>query len=412
MFVSFFPRPKPFFLSALIWMIAVTAAWYAGASEWGYALGLPRPPEQPIISPAYFITGDFIWFYAYFAVATAIFAVAWRMLDPTPWWRWSVLGSALIIFNTYFLVQADVAINNWFGQFYDIIQAALGKTRVVTPGEYYGSTWGFLSIALVYIVVVVLNSFFVSHWVFRWRTAMNDYYMSHWDRLRTVEGASQRVQEDTKRFSSTLEGLGVSLLDSVMTLIAFLPLLVSLSTHVKELPLVGEVSQPLVTAAILWSLLGTVVLAVVGIRLPGLEFKNQRAEAAYRKELVFGEEDPNRADPPTIKELFGAVRRNYFRLFFNYTYFNVVRYLYLQTDAIVAYLLLGPTIIAGAITLGTMQQIIRAFGRVRSSFQYLVQSWPTIVELQSVYQRLRTFEALIHRDELPDAELRYQAKAD
>lgn len=412
MFVSFFPRPKPFFLSALIWMIVVTAFWYAGASDWGYALGLPRPPEQPIISPGYFLTGDFLWFYIYFAIASAIFAVVWRVIDPNPWWRWSTLGSALIIFNTYFLVQADVALNNWFGQFYDIVQAALGKTREVAPAEYYGSTWGFLSIALVYIVVVVLNSFFVSHWVFRWRTAMNDYYMSHWGRLRTVEGASQRVQEDTKRFSSTLEGLGVSLLDSVMTLIAFLPLLVSLSTHVKELPIIGEVSQPLVTAAILWSVFGTALLAIVGVKLPGLEFKNQRAEAAYRKELVFGEEDPNRAAPPTIAELFGAVRRNYFRLFLNYTYFNVARYIYLQTDAIVAYLLLGPTIIAGAITLGTMQQIIRAFGRVRSSFQYLVQSWPTIVELQSVYQRLRTFEAMIHDKGPTVAELRYQASSD
>ena len=39
-----------------------------------------------------------------------------------------------------------------------------------------------------------------------------------------------------------------------------------------------------------------------------------------------------------------------------------------------------------------MQQIVRAFGRVESSFQYLVSSWTTIVELISVYKRLRAFE--------------------
>jgi peptide/bleomycin uptake transporter len=39
--------------------------------------------------------------------------------------------------------------------------------------------------------------------------------------------------------------------------------------------------------------MGTGLLAV-GIKLPGLEFKNQRVEAAYRKELVYGEDDEPR----------------------------------------------------------------------------------------------------------------------
>lgn len=59
------------------------------------------------------------------------------------------------------------------------------------------------------------------------------------------------------------------------------------------------------------------------------------------------------------------------------------------------YLALGPTLVAGAVTLGTMQQIIRAFGKVQESFQYLVTSWSTIVELISVYKRLRAFESQI-----------------
>ena len=41
-----------------------------------------------------------------------------------------MLGSALILFTTYFQVQVSVAINDWYGPFYDIIQAALGEDRV------------------------------------------------------------------------------------------------------------------------------------------------------------------------------------------------------------------------------------------------------------------------------------------
>jgi peptide/bleomycin uptake transporter len=213
--------------------------------------------------------------------------------------------------------------------------------------------------------------------------------------LRHIEGASQRVQDDTMRFSTTVEELGVSLIQSVMTLVAFLPVLLRLSRSVKELPFVGEVPYALVVVAVLWSAFGTTFLAIVGIKLPGLQFRNQRVEAAYRKELVYGEDNADRARPPTVSALFDAVRRNYFTLYFHYMYFNVARYLYLQTDNIFPYVVLAPTIVVGAITLGAMNQILNAFEQVRTSFQYLVNSWTTIVELLSIYKRLRAFEAAI-----------------
>ena len=52
--------------------------------------------------------------------------------------------------------------------------------------------------------------------------------------------------------------------------------------------------------------------------------------------------------------------------------------------------------VTGAITLGFVQQITRAFGRVEGSLQYLVKSWSTIVELISVWKRLREFEAQLN----------------
>jgi peptide/bleomycin uptake transporter len=151
-----------------------------------------------------------------------------------------------------------------------------------------------------------------------------------------------------------------------------------------------------VWVAIAFALGGTMLLAVVGIRLPGLQFQNQRVEAAYRKELVYGEDDASRAAPPVAGKLFGAVRHNYFRLFFNYLYFDVAKWSYLQVGVLVPYIALGPTLVGGVITLGVMQQIVRAFGRVESAFQFLVLSWSTVIELMSVYKRLRAFERQIH----------------
>ena len=87
------------------------------------------------------------------------------------------------------------------------------------------------------------------------------------------------------------------------------------------------------------------------------------------------------------------MQRNYFRLYFHYMYFDVARYSHLQFGVLVPYTALGPTLVI--ITLGVMQQMVRAFGRVESSFQYLVNSWTTVVELISVYKRLRAFERRI-----------------
>ncbi|SHL31193.1 peptide/bleomycin uptake transporter [Bradyrhizobium lablabi] len=405
MFVSFFPRPKPFFLSAIAWTALAMALWYS------YASSLFGSSEQGAVGVALFWSARSLWFDLYFALAVLIFAGAWMWFAPHPWALWSILGSALILFTSYFQVQVSVAINSWYGPFYDLVQAALSKSKPVTVEQFYGELSTFAGIALIAVVVGVLTRFFVSHYIFRWRTAMNDFYISHWPQLRTIEGASQRVQEDTMRFATTMEGLGVNLISAVLTLLAFLPVLVKLSGVVTELPLVGAIPYPLVFAAVIWSIFGTGALALIGIRLPGIEFFNQRVEAAYRKELVLGEDDPVRADPPRVSALFGNIRRNYFRLYLNFMYFNIGRIVYLQTDVIFPYILLGPTIVAGKITLGSMNQILNAFTQVRTSFQYLVNSWSTIVELISIYQRLRGFEAKIGGEPLPSIETRAEPKA-
>ncbi|MBX3583730.1 MAG: peptide antibiotic transporter SbmA [Rhizobiaceae bacterium] len=409
MFVSFFPQPKLFFTSAAAWSLVLVLVWFFGAEQWGALIGLPpaAPDAAPIIGVSVFWSPPFLWFYIYFFAGVLIFYAFWNWYSPHPWQRWSILGSALILFIVYFQVQVSVAVNNWYGPFWDYIQAILSKTTTSTTGEYYSQVGSFAGLALVGMNVAVLNAFFVSHWIFRWRNAMNDYYMMNWSKLRHIEGASQRVQEDTMRFSQIMEGLGVSFIDSIMTLIAFMPVLIRLSANITELPIVGAIAHPLVVAAIVWSVFGTISLIVAGYKLPGLQFRNQRVEAAYRKELVYGEDDETRAQPPTVKELFSNVRRNYFRLYFHYVYFNVVRYTYLQANNIFSLLILGPSIIAGTITLGLMNQISYAFSQVTSSFQFLVNSWSTIVELLSVHKRLRAFEATLRGEELPEIDRRY-----
>ena len=166
------------------------------------------------------------------------------------------------------------------------------------------------------------------------------------------------------------------------------------------LPWIGEVNHALVWVAIISALGGTLLLASVGIKLPGIEYDIQKEEAAYRKELVLGEENPIRAAPPTIGQLYSRVRGIHYKSYFHYLYFNAFKWSYFQGMVIVPYLALAPTIVTGTITLGFVQQITRAFGRVEGSLQYLVKSWSTIVEFISVWKRLSEFEAKLKKNEL------------
>ena len=396
MFKSFFPNPRWFFISLIVWFIVNLSLWYSGGSGWGSWIGFPAGYAEAdlVIGVSRFWSPAFLWFYLWFFVSTCLFALFWRFFSDNKWQRWSVWGSAFILFNIWFGVQVSVVVNAWYNPFYDLIQEMLSNGGGDVNTLYTG-VLTFLYVAMVAVTLMVLNLFFVSHYVFRWRTAMNEYYTEHWEKLRHIEGASQRIQEDTMRFAKTTESLGVNLVEALMTLIAFLPVLFSLSVHVKALPVVGEIPNALVWAAVGWAVFGTVVLMVVGAKLPGLEFNNQKVEAAYRKELVYGEDHAERADPVSLKELFSKVRLNYFRLYLHYAYFNLVRIWYMQLDNIYGLFVLFPSIAAGAITLGLMMQIANVFGKVRESFQYLIASWPTIIELLSIYKRLKAFESTL-----------------
>ena len=47
----------------------------------------------------------------------------------------------------------------------------------------------------------------------------------------------------------------------------------------------------------------------------------------FLEELVYGEDDQQRAEPDVVKDLFQAVRDSYFRLYFNFMYFDVAKQL-------------------------------------------------------------------------------------
>ncbi len=318
------------------------------------------------------------------------------------WALWAWGGVTFLLISLYAQVHMTVMINEWYGGFYDMLQ----KAEEHDVQEFWASLKEFMWIALPYVGLATVTGLFTRIYSLRWREAMTQDYIPRWLNVKEeIEGSSQRIQEDAYRFARIVETLGLQIVRALMTLVAFLPVLWQLSDGV-DIEIIRDTPGSLVWTALIVSLGGMAISWVVGMKLPGLEYNNQRVEAAFRKELVLGED--NKEDycaVSTLSALFKDIRHNYQRLFLHYGYFDVWVNLYDQFMMIVPYMIMGPGLFTGAITLGIMVQVSNAFSKVHNSFALFIHNWTTITELRSIWKRLHEFE-----DMLDEANLKSEQK--
>ncbi|EDO9688612.1 putative transporter [Campylobacter coli] len=382
------------------------------------------------------------------------------------WALWAYLGLFLLLFFLYIQTSLNVAINSWYSDFYNVLQKpkielldsnttqkaeekfennasliqeanqkaqenfqkanfinkgalyyyqslleyffnsrAMIEKESYSASDFYALILVFLAIAIPYVLIATINIYFASVYAFKWREAMTFSYLKFWkNKDDNIEGSSQRIQEDTYNFSKIVESLGLSFIRALMTLVAFIPILWTLSDVVSKALFANldesssfyflkNIDGLLVYVALLISLGGLIVSWFVGIKLPGLEYNNQKAEAAFRKELVYAEDNRKEyAKNETMIELFTGLKFNYKRLFLHYGYFNIWLILFEQMIVIVPFLIMAPGLFAGAIGLGIVMQINNAFDQVRSSFSVFITNWTTITQLRSIHKRLKEFE--------------------
>lgn len=369
------------------------------------------------------------------------------------WALWAYGGLLLLVLSLVVQTHLNVAINDWYKSFYDLAQNASdysefkelstcqaqnadsnatsaksatsaqsaqhatatspnqssAQTSAINPcaalknaavntkiAAFWKEIKTFLYIAMPYVIIYTLTAFFASHWCIRWREAMTFAYFDKWKACdNDIEGSSQRLQEDIYRFAKITENLGLQILRAMMTLIAFIPVLWGLSLGV-DLPYIKDIPGSLVWIALGVSIGGLIISWFVGIKLPKLEYNIQKSEAAFRKELVFAEDNKKDfASLPTIIELFTGVKFSFYRLFLHYGYFNIWLISFSQFMVIVPYIIMGVGLFTGAITLGILVQVSNAFSQVRESFSVFINNWTTITELRSIHRRLKEFEQSI-----------------
>ena len=161
-----------------MWALFCVIGWYSVLQDMGNSLSLgglfgfsfPQAlaegaddAAQAAFAAAQASAQDF-WFYQYMLVAYGLFCGVWLYIArDNRWAKWSVVGSALIVFITWFQVQVSVMLNEWYGGFYDLIQNALGDPGSIGIGQYYAELSTVAIIIMVAVAVAVFNRFFVSH---------------------------------------------------------------------------------------------------------------------------------------------------------------------------------------------------------------------------------------------------------
>ena len=316
------------------------------------------------------------------------------------WAVWAWGGATFLLVSIYAQVHITVLLNEWYKEFYDLLQNALSYRNDVQTGIglFNDNIYAFCKIAIWYVLLATITSYFTRLYAFRWREAMTFSYIPRWQVVdQDIEGSSQRIQEDCFRFTRIVETLGLQVIRAVLTLLAFVPILYTLSSKV-DIKFLENVDGSLVWLALIVSIGGMAISWIVGIKLPGLEYNNQKCEATFRKELVLGEDDKvGHSTTPVLSGMFTDLKRNYHRLYLHYSYFDLWTALYDQSTTIMPYLIMAPGLFTGVITLGIMIQVSNAFGKCHASFALFIHNWTTITELRSIWKRLHEFEQNLER---------------
>ena len=338
-------------------------------------------------------------------------ATVWRI--AAPYFRsedkWAGRGLlAAVIAIELMVVFLTVLFNRWNNVFYNALQE---HNQAVFTYQI-----GYFCVLAAFWIGLKVYQLYLNQWLqIRWRRWMTARYLGGWlheanhYRMQLLGDAAdnpdQRIAEDTQRFVELTLGLGIGLLSAVVTLASFVVILWGLSNEAplhlfgRDIPIPGY----LVWGALIYALLGTWLTHVIGKPLVGLNFLQQRFEADFRFNLVRTRENSEQiallrgesAERTRLLSRFGFVVENWISIMQRTKKITAFTATYSQAAVIFPFVLIAPAYFAEKVQLGGMMQTISAFGSVQDSLSFIITSYRTIAEWQSVVQRLTGFEKSI-----------------
>ncbi|MBU2826997.1 MULTISPECIES: ABC transporter ATP-binding protein/permease [Acidithiobacillus] len=340
----------------------------------------------------------------------AFFRDLWQMTKPY-WWhseeRWMARGVfACIILLNLFMVFISYRITEWYAVFWNALQ------RFAVNAAWHQMLI-FLGLATLYIVAAVSQTFFTQMLEIRWRRWLTKHYLDAWLAKSTfyhmqvlgdgTDNPDQRISEDLASFTGQTLNIVIGLLSSVTTLAAFVFMLWNLSAMIT-IPWQGSlytIPGYLVWAALIYSIFGTILAALIGRPLISLNFNQERFQADFRFSMMRLRENSESIalyggeaeEHHHFLQRFANVYANYWRIIWRSMRLNWWVSGYGQAAIIFPILVSLPAYFVNrAIGIGGLQQIAAAFGQVQGALSFIVSSYGSLANWHAVVDRLRFFE--------------------
>ena len=316
--------------------------------------------------------------------------------------KWKACGLfAVVIALNFICVYLLVKLNDWYNEFYNALQEYQENLFFPLIGE-------FSFLAFLYICIAVYAIYLRQFLEIRWRTWMTNNYLNSWMKNQTyyklqdsTDNPDQRISEDISQFVSLTLQLIVGFLRQSVTLVAFSFVLWNLSGAFtfnfgeNEIVIYGYMFW----FTIFYSGVGTFLVHLVGKKLIGLQFNQQRYEADFRFSMMRVRENAEsiafyRGEKSELENFswkFGDVIKNFRKLMTKTKHLNFYINGYAQLAVIVPIILAAPKYFSKEMPLGGLMQTISAFGRVQDAMSFFIDSYATIASLAAVIHRLAGF---------------------
>ncbi len=337
--------------------------------------------------------------------------IIWRLAVPyfrsDDRWAGRVLLAAVVAMELA-TVGISVLLNKWNARFFNAIQEK--------NWDAFARELGIFCLLAAALIVLAVYQLYLRQWLeIRWRQWMTARYLDQWleranhYRMQLLGDAAdnpdQRIAEDVRLFIDQGVGLGLRLLNSVVTLASFVAILWALS---DEAPLqVFGVTLPipgyLVWAALIYAAIATAITHLIGRPLIGLNFNRQRVEADFRFNLVRARENGEQiallrgepAEQERLSDRFKAIVANWLAIMSRtkkVTFFTTSA---AQAAIIFPYVVVSPAYFLSQAPLGVMTQAAAAFDSVQRALSFFMEAYRELAEWRAVIARLSGFEAAI-----------------
>ena len=328
----------------------------------------------------------------------------WSLLRP--YWtsedRWRAVALlAAAIASDVGLIWVGVGFNTTSGATFNAIQdhnldAFLRQLAI----------WGGLFVILLFLVVS--GYYFTQLLCLRWRRWMTRRLMDDWmDRQRYyrlqldhagTDNPDQRIAEDVGLFVAQSADLFLGLIHAVLGIGAFGAILWRLSENFDIFGV--AVPGPLLWAAVLYSLIGSLLTHAFGRKLSGLNFRQQRYEADFRFSLVRIRENAQsiallageEQEKIRLQTAFEHVIGNWRDIISREKHIVLLKRAFGQMSGNVAYLLMAPRYFAGGLPLGALVQAQQAFVQIDVSLNWFIQNYRDLAVWRAAVNRLAGFQ--------------------